>query len=238
MVDPSLAAELHLSAQGAVNVVSSAGSYTSASYVQVELLEAGSHAVANQTALVYDLKNLNSANRPIRGVLGEDFLGRFDMLIDNAHSLLCLDDSATMRANVKGPHIALVTSAQSADSQPLSSQFIIVARISHGTRPIRLRLDSGANASVLYNFSQFMRPALFTATSLQGNGIDGVQQAFSPLPPQEVKIGPLDFPGVSFFVPRHAETNPNMAEDGVLAMGLFRRVFIDHVHHFAVLEPW
>jgi hypothetical protein len=238
MVDLSLAAELHLNVQGSANVVSSAGSYTTASYVQVELLEAGSRAAANQTALVYDLKNLNSANRPIRGVLGEDFLGRFDMLIDNAHSLLCLDDSATMRANVKGPHIALVTSAQSADSQPLPGQFIVAVRISHGARPVRLKLDSGANVSLLYNVSQFMRPAMFAATSLQGNGVDGVQQAFSPLPPQEVMIGPLDLPGVLFFIPRHAETNPNMAEDGVLATGLFRRVFVDHVNHFAVLDPW
>ena len=238
MVDPSLAADLHLNVHGSANVVSSAGSYTSASYVQVELLEAGSHAVANQTALVYDLKNLNSANRPIRGVLGEDFLGRFDMMIDNAHSLLCLDDSATMLTKVKGPHIALVTSAQSVDSQPLSSQFIIVARISRGRRPIRLKLDSGANASVLYNFSQFMRPALFAATSLQGNGVDGVQQAFSPLPPQKVMIGPLELPGVLFFIPRSAGTNPDMAEDGVLPTGLFRRVFIDHANHFAVLEQW
>jgi len=26
--------------------------------------------------------------------------------------------------------------------------------------------------------------------------------------------------------------------DGLLSMGLFRRVFIDHAEHFAVLDPW
>jgi predicted aspartyl protease len=238
MVDPSLAAELHLSTQGAANVISSAGSYTSASYVQVELLEAGSHAVANQTALVYDLKNLNSANRPIRGVLGEDFLGRFDMLIDNAHSLLCLDDSATMRANVRGPRIALDTSAQSADSQPLPGQFIVAVRISHGARPVRLKLDSGSNVSLLYNVSQFMTPVLPQAALLLETGVDGAQNAFSALPPQDVKIGALYLSGVLFFIPRGTGAHANMAEDGVLPTGLFRRVFIDHVNHFAVLDPW
>jgi len=238
MVDLSLAAELHLSAQGAANVVSSAGSYTSASYVQVELLEAGSHAVADQTALVYDLKNLNSANRPIRGVLGEDFLGRFDMMIDNAHSLLCLDDSATMRANVRGPRIALDTSAQSADSQSLPGQFIVAVRLSHGERPVRLKLDSGSTVSLLYNVSEFMTPALVAATSLQGNGVDGVQQAFSALPPQDVRIGALNLSGVLFFILRGTGGHANMEEDGVLATGLFRRVFVDHVNHFAVLDLW
>jgi hypothetical protein len=55
----------------------------------------------------------------IRDVLGEDFLERFDMLIDNAHNLLCLDESAAMRAEVKGSHIALVEPAQTQDGAPL-----------------------------------------------------------------------------------------------------------------------
>src|ERR1017187_9336975 len=240
MVDPALAAELHLSTQGSANVAS-AGSYSSssASFAHVDLLEAGSHAVANQAVLVYDLQNLSSTNRPIRGILGEDFLGRFDMLIDNAHSLLCLDDSATMRAYVKGPHIPLVTSAQSADSQSLLSRLIVAVRITDGTRPIRLKLDSGTNLSLLYNISQFMTRALFSATPLQGKGADGAQRVFSALPPQEVEIGSLDLPRVSFITRLGAEKTANMAElDGLLPTGLFRRIFIDHVNHFAVLEQW
>ena len=112
MVDPSLAAELHLSTQGSAEVAG-AGFHASASFAQLDLLEAGSHAVANQKVLVYDLQNLQSAGLHIQGVLGEDFLEHFDMLIDNAHSLLCLDDSAAMRAEVKGQHVALLTPAGS-----------------------------------------------------------------------------------------------------------------------------
>jgi hypothetical protein len=69
-------------------------------------------AVANQKVLVFASQNPHSVDLRFRGVLGEDFLGKFDMLIDNAHGLLCLDDSGAMCANVKGPHIALQTPAQ------------------------------------------------------------------------------------------------------------------------------
>ena len=55
----------------------------------------------------------------IRGILGEDFLEHFDMLIDNVHRLLCLDNSAAMRTEVKGPHIPLITPPQTADGAPL-----------------------------------------------------------------------------------------------------------------------
>jgi hypothetical protein len=47
MVDPSLAAELHLNTQGSA-VVAGVGFNAGASLAQLDLLEAGSHAVANQ----------------------------------------------------------------------------------------------------------------------------------------------------------------------------------------------
>jgi hypothetical protein len=95
------------------------------------------------------LLNLRSLDHHVRGILGEDFLEHFDLLIDYAHRLLCFDDSAVMRAEVKGPHIALVASAQTADRAPLPKLLIIAARLSGETRPVRLVLDSGANIPYL-----------------------------------------------------------------------------------------
>ena len=77
LIDPSLAADLHLDTHGAA-VVASLGSRQSASFAQLELVEAGSHAVANQKVQVYDLQNLHSADLYVQGVLGEDFLEHFD----------------------------------------------------------------------------------------------------------------------------------------------------------------
>jgi hypothetical protein len=53
------------------------------------------------------------------------FLEHFDMLIDYAHRLVCLDNSAVMRTEVKGPHIALLTPAQTPDGSPLPKLLII-----------------------------------------------------------------------------------------------------------------
>jgi hypothetical protein len=107
MVDPSLATQLHLATEGTA-AVASVGVHASATFAQLDQLEAGSHAVANQKVLVYNLQNLQATGLDIQGVLGEDFLGQFDMLIDNAHSMLCLDDTSAMRGDVKGSHIALL----------------------------------------------------------------------------------------------------------------------------------
>ena len=71
---------------------------------------------------MYDLKNLQATGLDIQGVLGEDFLEQFDMLIDNAHSLLCLDDSGTMRTEVKGTHVALEIPASTTDDERCPSR--------------------------------------------------------------------------------------------------------------------
>ena len=233
-VDPSLAAELHLDTDGEA-VVAGAGSRQSASLAQVDRLEAGTHAVTNQRVLVYGLQSLHSSDLHIEGILGEDFLEHFDMLIDNKHGLLCLDDTGAMRAGVKGMHVALLAPA---DRSALSRLLIIEVRLSDGMRPVRLMLDSGANVPLLYNAPQYMALQLSRTASLRGSGVDGSQRIFSALPPQEVKIGSREMSGVSFVSLAGAQ-NDSRAKgfDGVLTMGLFRRIFIDHADHFAVLEP-
>ncbi len=236
IVDLSLAAELHLSGNGSANVAS-AGSQSDAPFLQVDLLEVGSHAVANQAVLLYDLRKMNFANHTVRGILGEDFLESYDLLIDNAHRLLCLDDSTAMRADVKGPHVPLLAPAQTPDGARLPTSLIVSVRLSDSMRPVRLMLDSGADFSLLYNARQFMALAQFPTATLQGNGVDGAQRAFSALPPQDVKIGPVYLPGVAFVTCPSAEKSSITAElDGLLPTGLFRRVLIDHADHFAILE--
>jgi Aspartyl protease len=146
MVAPALAAALHLETTGQAEVAS-VGMQSAASFAHAALLETGSHAAFNQKVLVYDLANLQSAGLNIQGVLGEDFLEQFDMLIDNGHNLLCLDDSAAMRGEIKGARIPL--QAQAADDLNRAGSLIVLARLYDGTRPVRLKLDSGSNVNFL-----------------------------------------------------------------------------------------
>jgi hypothetical protein len=235
MVHPSLAAELHLNTQGSV-VVAGVGFHAAASVAQLDLLEAGSHAVTNQKVVVFDVKNPQAVDLHFCGVLGEDFLGQFDVLIDNAHNLLCLDNSATMRADLKGPHIALLTAPDKSSGEPSFSSLIISARLSDGMRPVRLKLDSGTNTPFLFDRPQYMAPGSIRRV---GGGLNGTQRSFSTLPPQDLKIGPLEFRKVSFstFADSQKDSRTS-AFDGLLTSGLFRRVFVCHTDHFAVFEPW
>ncbi len=239
VVDPLLATELRLKTQGSAEVVS-VGFSTQASFAYLDLLEAGSHSVANHPVEVLDLQPLQAADLHFRGIIGGDFLGHFDVLMDYAHRMLCLDDTKVMQGAVKGAHIALVTPPETPDEVPLTALPIIPVRLSGmGERQLLLTLDSGANASFLFNHAVNLAPGLRQTRQRDGYGADGVKRGFSILPPQSMQIGSFNMRQVSFAAPADSgENDLTSKEDGLLTTGFFRRVFISYADRFVVLEPW
>jgi hypothetical protein len=238
MLDPTLAATLKLTTSGTAEVAS-AGVSASAEFAQVELIEAGSRSAANQKVLVYDLKNLQATGLDVQGVLGEDFLEQFDMLIDNGHSVLCLDTAGTMQAEVKGQHVSLLDPGNKAGAGTLAHSLIVTAKLTDGMRLVRLKLDSGANVPFLYNTSGYMALGLYHGVALRGGGANGAQRTFTALPAQDVKIGSVGIGKVTFITLAGAQKSTRTSEfDGLLTMGMFKRIMIDHADHFAVLEAW
>ena len=239
IVEPALATELHLKTQGSAEVVG-VGFNTHTSFAYLDLLEAGSHSVANHPVVEQDLQPLHAADLHFRGILGGDFLRHFDVLMDYAHSMLCLDDTKVMQAAVKGAHIALVTQPQAPNEVPFTTLLIIPVYLSgFGPRQLLLTLDSGANASFLFNHAVDLAPGLRQTRQRDGYGADGVKRAFSILPPQSMHIGSFSIQQVSFAAPADSRENAlTSKEDGLLATVLFRRVFISNADLFVVLDPW
>jgi Aspartyl protease len=239
VVDPLLATELHLESQGSAEVVG-VGFSTQASFAYLDLLEAGSHSVANHLVEVQDLQPLQTADLHFRGIISGDFLAHFDVLMDYAHRMLCLDDTKVMQAAVKGGHIALVTPSLTPNEVSLTTLLIIPVRLSgFGERQLLLTLDSGANASFLFNHAVNLAPGLRPTRQRNGYGADGVKRGFSILPPQSMQIGSLNIQQVSFAAPADSGENTlTSRQDGLLATAVFRRVFISYADRFVVLEPW
>jgi Aspartyl protease len=236
MIDPSLAEELGAKGEDAIPV-NGTGFRSAASSTLLGPVELGSHAVAHVAAVVFSLKNLKATGLAIRGVLGEDFLMHFDMLIDNEHRMLCLDEGDAMREEVKGPRMATMTSTETEEVPPNS--LLLTVQLSDVPRPIRLKLDSGATASVLYSSARYPAQRLVRGRLWHGNGTDGAQRSFAALPVQQVKIESLELRSVPFFALAESGKDSGNADfDGLLTTGLFKRVFVDHADHFAVLEAW
>jgi hypothetical protein len=238
-VDPLLATELHLKTQGSIGV-DGVGFSTDASFAYLDLLEAGSHSIANHPVVVEDLKPFRTGDRHIRGILGGDFLRHFDVLMDYAHRMLCLDDKSVMQAAVKGSHIALVKPPQTPEEASMTTRLIVPVHLSgFAGQRLLLALDSGTNALFLFKPAVYLAPRSLVAGHRDGYGADGVRREFSILTQQSMQIGSLNIQHVSFAAPVEFEENAlTPTEDGLLTTLLFRRVFVSYAGRFVVLDAW
>ena len=104
VVDFTLAADLHLKSTGDATV-SGASFHGPAVYARLDRLELGGHASSNQNVLLYNMKSVQQDGFAIRGLLGEDFLSGYDVLIDKAQNILCIDDTGAMLGSMRGEHV-------------------------------------------------------------------------------------------------------------------------------------
>jgi len=242
VVDPVLAAELHLTSQGITHLIG-ASTYTQASYAQLESLQASAYTLNNVLALVSNLGQVQMTDPRVRGIVGQNFLEHFDLLIDNARRVVCLDETAHMRQKVKGAHIELLAPAPHPERNvPYTQQLVVPVRFSQQQeQPLHLELDSGSNAPILFNPEEHLSHARFTNASLHNRGADGGMYAFSVLLPEDIQVGRTLLHQIVFVTPVPSTNNvPNKRPDadGLLPTALFRRAFISYAEHFAVLDPW
>lgn len=237
-IDPRLASELHPKELSATHVTG-VGTYSHAAYAQLQSLQAGTYSIKNPLILVQDLRQIQQTDPHIRGILGEDFLEHFDLLIDYQHRLVCLDDSKRMQEKMRGMRIPLTPPLKS--DQYFPSTFPMVLRVhlsAVAERPLLLQLDSGIDIPVLFECAKRLPRVQTIGTSNRHNS-DEIVEAFAVLAPQEVLVGDHLFRQMSFVTPvdfrDDLPVKPDV--DGLLPTILFRTVLISYADHFAVLQP-
>ena len=237
VLDPLLAAQLHIETQAHIGLITTA-SVKQASVAVIDLLQVGPNAIQHPLAAVQDLGMLQAADPRIRGVLGENFIGHFDLLIDYSRRLLCLDEGRVMEKDVRGQRTPFVRSKYPEGDVPFSERLVISVNLSGtGTRPILLQIDSGSDGAILFAGNKDLDPLLWRA-KLQRPELGETRGMFAPLPPQDLKLGTRTLRNIPFVTPiRTAVNGSNREEDGVLGTVLFQRVYISHSNHFISFEP-
>jgi hypothetical protein len=109
-------------------------------FAQVDSLEVGEHVAIDRGVLVYDLKDLQGSGFALRGLLGEDFISGYDVLIDKAHNVICIDNTGAMLKGLKEAKVALTPPAARVAAPPQSH----LARPAAHTRITRTRVRNSA----------------------------------------------------------------------------------------------
>jgi hypothetical protein len=236
LIDPSLAAELHLERTGNADIVTGVR-HTETGVVSPEVIEIGPHVFQGHSVAVASLATVQNLDRGIQGILGEDLLMDFDLLIDRGKKILCLDPGKNMRGSLRGERVSIVR--QGVEDGRLAQAMLVPVRLSgQKARTMYLRLDSGASNPILYVNPSENEPWVKRARSLCASVAGGDAIVFNPMAPQEVHIGNKVLSDVTFAAPVASRKNARFAgEDGLLPTSLFKRVFISYRDEFVVLDP-
>jgi len=189
VIDPALAAQLNLKSQGMVRLVGPA-THSQASVGVLDSLEAGSQRVLKPLVVVQDLGAIQRADPWTRGVLGENFLAHFDMLIDYSRRLLCLDETKLMEHYLRDERIPLVPPKHPETEMPFSERLVVSVNLSGtGNRPILFHVDSGSDGPFLFAGNRELEQPLLKRARLQGPEVSGARRGFAVLPPQDMRLG-------------------------------------------------
>ena len=159
--------------------------------------------------VIHDLAQLKAADPWIRGVVGDNFLEHFDLLIDNRRHILCLDDSKVLVSAQKGKRVPLANPHGAQDYLPFTRPLIVSARLSQNdSTSVLLRLDSATDSPLLYVAGTLSRKNS-GLPGLPMQDMQGMRQRFAVFPPQDLWIGTDSVRNLSFAVPMHkAEYSP------------------------------
>jgi hypothetical protein len=201
----------------------------------LSLVHAASISLAGCAVADLDVYTSDKLPYGLGGILGEDFLRSFDLLIDNrAHVIQLNDGSSALADSLAGEHLPLRLQGVFR-GQATSHRLMISGIASEFGGPLLLQLDSGATRLFI-----FPEPVNAAKNSFQETisvaGAFGHSESY-PLRTRVLKALVL---GNRFFSKITACTPSQKVEtdaDGVLPTALFHSIFISHAQRFAILDP-
>jgi len=198
--------------------------------VRLNKVQLGPAAVAGLEVLVDTMGDVKKLLPGIRGVLGEDFLKYFDVLIDYQKRSLYFGEMTP-----DGPQYSF-EKAGAYHGIPTHNRLLLkVGFPDAGKEDVVLQLDTAAWVTELFPASDIVLPSASESSSTRANAM-AVQTANEAAFYRQatLRIGPTELRGLSV-----AESRENVMSDavGLLPTAIFRRVYISHSGGFVILNP-
>jgi hypothetical protein len=207
--------------------------------VRLSIVHAQSISVAGRTVRDLNLNVLSRANglpSKVHGILGEDFLGNFDLLIDNQHHVVQLQQGpGAMLDMFEGERLPVQLASM--DGQYVNHTLIVTGYASElGRKPISLLLDSGVNFLYLFGGEQSLGGGGVTQRECSAATISDPSNQFICLQKvlPELRLGNKKV--VNLTVVTQLRTTAAYTE-GLMPTSAFHSIFISHSQRFVILDP-
>lgn len=232
VVDSALADQLKLPITGGL-VAATLRKSSILLTAHADKLEVADASVRNLDLLVAPMSGILSQFPGARGILGENFLRNFDLLLDNRHRLLQLQQGpGLMEGTLTGQHVPLHTRGSHLRGATENRLILAVNVPQLQAETLSFQLDSGACALVL--FSSVYRgpprpPGVNVSIATVTAGSPAYKHQLTALSVGNISLG-------NVLVVSSPQTT-TMDVDGLLPTILFHRIYISHSGGFAIFNP-
>jgi hypothetical protein len=223
-VDSTLAKRLGLAVLGSAQQTSLTGS-ESVTVSRLQNLTVAGVRVDALPVLVEDLEVLRQIDKRIAGIVGQDFLSRFNYLLDYERRVVRIEDGDEMWAAMDGDELPL---------QAAGHRMMVAAEAeAKGSAKVRLILDSGANGLVLMGPASSAVHCDIGHLGMEMSAVGETAMRFGRIDRLTVAAEDLRDLPVALLV----EAPVAQVGDGLLPTVLFRTVYVNNARGFVMLNP-
>jgi hypothetical protein len=237
MIKQQLLHRLNIVAAGSVTIAGSLGDRPQ------QREETASLAIAGQVIEHLEINTLEEGQlgaleSHVEGILGENFLKYFDLLIDNDEHALTFEPITDRTPNLEnaldGQHLHLSRSGTFHATATWDRIVVSLQASALLARPVFFLLDSGSNTAMLYPAKE--ESAHITWSSSRGNIHSLNANQNCQVQQTTLAIGSQTFRGV-MLAACGDRTRDKTDTDGLLPTGIFHRLFISHRHEYVIVNP-
>jgi predicted aspartyl protease len=169
----------------------------------------------------------------VQGILGENFLKYFDLLIDNDHHALTLDRTTNLESSFAGEHLP-VSRTGTYNSAPTLDRVVIRLQLAVLARPVFFLLDSGTNTVMLFPGKQEAPQVSWSSGRGNIHSLNMVQNC--GVQRTTLAIGGQTLHDVVLAACKD-RMRDRMDTDGLLSTGIFHRLFLCHHRDYVIANP-
>ncbi len=208
---------------------------TNSSYVRgiAKEVALGGLSVRNVEVLEVNGVNYGYIDRRVRGILGENFLDHFDLLIDNEHRQLLFDQGDSLASSFEGEHLPMSQTSIVRESVIHHGPVVSVTLQSYRSSPLRMLLDTGTNQLTFFQTAaKRWSGANADASTALGVGGDLPCETWN----DKIRWGKLTLRDVQVASCKNA-TADKFDVEGYMPTYMFRQILISHAHSYVVPNP-
>jgi len=230
IIDSQLARELKLRGSDRTAMQTPAGT-TKVELAELPLVKTGFVGVRGLQVAVQAMREMHEIDPQIRGVLGANFLSRFDYQFDYRYRQILVDLDHSRTEMLEGARLPLRHDCGD------DSDVLEITVQSHGnTLPakLRLKLDSGTRIGAVFSREAKARAEMLGGVSYRAINDSGSSEA--KLVSVQVTVGQKSFSSVNFLL--MDERRDRTCFDGLLPESLLKNVYVSHSGGFAIVQPF